>query len=204
MLCCQILTSFGVWHWEVGSWLQELSMTFLLFLSFTTNMRLDSGSCHPQKFSDDRCIVGHIYDEEEEYKGLIESFTKWYNSNHLKLNISKTKELVVDHRRTRSISAPITFRGRLGSCGNAVHPLHDELWQMDSSSSQHIIAPRCKTERFRGASVPAAIRLFNTSGSLFRLKTPPAIWTPHCTFTRSMPLINNCFFCLSTYTQIHI
>ncbi len=31
----------------------------------------------------------------------MESFITWCNHNHLKLNISKTSELVVDYQRTR-------------------------------------------------------------------------------------------------------
>ncbi len=38
---------------------------------------------------------------QEEYRGLIESFVTWCNSNHLKLNISKNNELVVDYQRNR-------------------------------------------------------------------------------------------------------
>ncbi len=37
----------------------------------------------------------------QEYRGLTESFVTWCNNNHLKLNISKTNELVVDCWRTR-------------------------------------------------------------------------------------------------------
>ncbi len=37
----------------------------------------------------------------EEYRGLIESFVTWCNDSHLKLNISRTNELVVDYQRNR-------------------------------------------------------------------------------------------------------
>ncbi len=56
----------------------------------------------------------------EEYRGLIESFVTWCNNNHLKLNISKTKELVVDYRRKRRSPVPVMIKGeeveRVDSC----------------------------------------------------------------------------------------
>ena len=50
-------------------------------------------------------------DNEKEYRSLIENFIKWCNSNHLRLNISKTKELVVDYRRNRKSPAPVVIQG---------------------------------------------------------------------------------------------
>lgn len=83
-----------------------------LFTLYTSDFRFNSGSCHLQKFSDDSSIVGCITDDNEgEYRDLIESFIAWSNSNHLQLNISKTKELVVDYRRNRRSPAPVSIQG---------------------------------------------------------------------------------------------
>ncbi|KAI4898558.1 hypothetical protein NFI96_004317 [Prochilodus magdalenae] len=54
-----------------------------LFNIYTSDFRYNSGTCHLQKFSDDTAI----------------------------LNISKTKEMVVDFRRNRSPQAPVTIDG---------------------------------------------------------------------------------------------
>lgn len=43
-------------------------------------------------------MVGYIRDGEES-TGLVENFVVWCEFNHLQLNPSKTKELVVDLRR---------------------------------------------------------------------------------------------------------
>ena len=54
------------------------------------------------KFSDDSSIVSCITDDNEaEYRALVESFVGWCDTNHLQLNIRKTKELVVDYRRSK-------------------------------------------------------------------------------------------------------
>ncbi len=47
----------------------------------------------------------------EEYRGLIESFVTWCNDNHLKLNISKTNELVVDYQRNRRPLVLVVIQG---------------------------------------------------------------------------------------------
>jgi len=57
-------------------------------------------------------IVGCIADREEtEYRGLMEDFVAWCRSNHLQLNTSKTKEMVVDFRRKRPHLQPISTEG---------------------------------------------------------------------------------------------
>lgn len=53
--------------------------------------------CHVQKFADDTAIVGCTRSrQEEEYRNLIKDFVTWCSSNHLLLNSTKTREMVVD------------------------------------------------------------------------------------------------------------
>ncbi|KAJ7995065.1 hypothetical protein DPEC_G00256030 [Dallia pectoralis] len=54
-----------------------------------------------------------IYSEDNyvEYSGLVQSFVRWSEANHLLLNNSKTKELVVDFRRNKKPPTPITIQG---------------------------------------------------------------------------------------------
>eukprot|EP00061_Rhincodon_typus_P007629 g29503.t1 len=49
------------------------------------------------KFADDTTIVGLISDNNElNYSREIESFVTWCNENNLSLNVSKTKELIIN------------------------------------------------------------------------------------------------------------
>ncbi|XP_053508024.1 uncharacterized protein LOC128624412 [Ictalurus furcatus] len=67
---------------------------------------------HLQKFSDDSSIIGCIADDrEEEYRDLIESFIGWCDIHHLQLSTGKTKELVVDFRRSKRPHTPVVIRG---------------------------------------------------------------------------------------------
>ncbi|XP_051785266.1 uncharacterized protein LOC127528437 [Erpetoichthys calabaricus] len=84
----------------------------VLFSLYTSDFQYNSEACHVQKFADDTAIVGCIRSgQEEEYRNLINDFVKWCDSNHLHLNTSKTKELVVDFRRPRPLMDPVIIRG---------------------------------------------------------------------------------------------
>ncbi|KAI4899792.1 hypothetical protein NFI96_001143 [Prochilodus magdalenae] len=68
--------------------------------------------CHMQKFSDDTAIVGCVRNgQEREYRSLVEDFVEWCTTNHLKLNITKTKEMCIDFRRSRLPQQPISIKG---------------------------------------------------------------------------------------------
>ncbi|KAI4877761.1 hypothetical protein NFI96_007703 [Prochilodus magdalenae] len=83
-----------------------------LFNIYTSDFRYNSGTCHLQKFSDDTVIVGCIRNgQEAEYRKLVSDFVSWCKLNQLQLNISKTKEMVVDFRKNRSPQAPVTIDG---------------------------------------------------------------------------------------------
>ncbi|CAL9691782.1 unnamed protein product [Knipowitschia caucasica] len=71
-----------------------------LFTIYTSDFTHDTHSCHLQKFSDDSAIVGCVSEGNElEYRSVIKDFVDWCERNHLCLNTSKTKEMVIDFRR---------------------------------------------------------------------------------------------------------
>ncbi|KAI3351072.1 hypothetical protein L3Q82_005639 [Scortum barcoo] len=71
-----------------------------LFTLYTSDFRFFSQSCHLQKFLDDSAIVGCISrGQEEEYRSVVDRFVEWCGLNHLQLNVTKTKKLVVDFRK---------------------------------------------------------------------------------------------------------
>ena len=52
------------------------------------------------KFADDTTIVGLITENDESaYREEVDTLTTWCQINNLSLNISKTKEMIVDYRR---------------------------------------------------------------------------------------------------------
>lgn len=84
----------------------------VLFTLYTSDFQYNSESGHVQKFANDTVIVGCINGgQEEEYRKLIQDLVAWCDSNHLHLNTSKTKEMVVDFRRTRPHPEPVRING---------------------------------------------------------------------------------------------
>eukprot|EP00061_Rhincodon_typus_P001497 g14963.t1 len=52
------------------------------------------------KFADDTTIVGQISNNDKsKYRREIEGLVTWCNENKLSLNVSKTKELIIDFRK---------------------------------------------------------------------------------------------------------
>ncbi|KAL0203335.1 hypothetical protein M9458_001353, partial [Cirrhinus mrigala] len=83
-----------------------------LFTLYTSDFKYNTEGCHLQKISDDSAIVGCIKGGDDlEYRMAVDSFVDWCELNQLKLNIQKTKELVVDLRRSRPPVTPLSIRG---------------------------------------------------------------------------------------------
>ncbi|KAI3354599.1 hypothetical protein L3Q82_019103 [Scortum barcoo] len=65
------------------------------------------------KFADDTTVIGLITgDDETAYREEVRALTSWCQDNNLQLNVSKTKELIVDfRRRQREEHAPLSING---------------------------------------------------------------------------------------------
>ena len=83
-----------------------------LFTLYTSDFTHNTNSCHLQKFSDDSAIVGCVSEGNElEYRSVIMDFVDWCERNHLCLNTSKTKEMVIDFRRRTPNYTPVSIQG---------------------------------------------------------------------------------------------
>ena len=57
-------------------------------------------------------MVGLITDNDETaYREEVRDLAVWYQENNLSLNVSKTKELIVDYRKRRAEQATLTSKG---------------------------------------------------------------------------------------------
>ncbi|KAK1797486.1 hypothetical protein P4O66_008338 [Electrophorus voltai] len=69
----------------------------LLYLLYTYDCTATSSSTIIVKFADDTVVMGPISDNDERaYLEKIKHLENWFQENNLLLNISKTKELIVD------------------------------------------------------------------------------------------------------------
>ena len=69
-------------------------------------------SCEIIKYADDTAILGKLSTNpvrHADYLNCITDFTDWCTANFLELNVSKTKELIFDFRRSQCPVQPVTI-----------------------------------------------------------------------------------------------
>ena len=62
------------------------------------------------QFANDTTVVGLINDETA-YKAEVRDLAGWCQNNNLSLNVTKTKEMIVDYRKMRTEHSPILIDG---------------------------------------------------------------------------------------------
>lgn len=89
-------------------------MSPLLFSLYTNSCTSNSPSVKLLKFADDTTVIGLIRDKDEtSYRDEVEHLVQWCTVNNLTLNISKTKELIVDFRKSAGQHTPICINGQV-------------------------------------------------------------------------------------------
>ncbi len=74
----------------------------LLYSLYTHDCVSSHSSTSIVKFADDTVVLGLINNNDETaYLGEVERLTSWCQDNCLSLNVSKTKELIVDFRKSQ-------------------------------------------------------------------------------------------------------
>lgn len=78
---------------------QGCVLSAILFTIYTSDCRSSSEHTIIIKYADDTVIIGLISkDDDSKYKEEVENFTKWCDDNFLNLNVTKTKEMIIDFR----------------------------------------------------------------------------------------------------------
>ena len=84
----------------------------LLFTLLTHDCTPTYSANHMVKYVDDTTLVGLITKfDETHYREEVNLLTTWCRANNLLLNVSKTKEIVVDFRRGHTEHPPLTIDG---------------------------------------------------------------------------------------------
>ena len=66
----------------------------------------------PHQISDDTALIGLISkDDDRAFLSQVDSFVNHCDTNYLELNVSKTKEMVIDFRQARSDPQPVDIKG---------------------------------------------------------------------------------------------
>ena len=85
-----------------------------LYITYTNDSRCNNPDCSCVKFADDSAILALLSDDNslEAYQDTVDSFSQWSDTNFLELNVSKTKELVIDPRRGGHPAEPVKVNGQ--------------------------------------------------------------------------------------------
>ncbi len=103
-------------NWTVTQWskvLFQMRASFVFHLEtkvqrFTHNCVSSHSSTSIVKFADDTVVLGLINNNNETaYLDEVERLTSWCQDNCLSLNVSRTKELIVDFRKRQQRPTPL-------------------------------------------------------------------------------------------------
>ena len=89
-----------------------------LYSLYTNDYRRHFDDTYVLKFADDSSIIGLI-DSEENYGHYFEevhNFVSWCKDNFLSVNVTKTKELVIDFRIIKNPFVPLEIESKIVEC----------------------------------------------------------------------------------------
>ncbi|KAI3360476.1 hypothetical protein L3Q82_002271 [Scortum barcoo] len=152
------------------------------------------------KFADDTTIVGLISDNDEtHYREEIQHLTQWCSNNNLVLNTSKTKEVIVDYRRSRRTEhAPLLIHGEAVERVNnikflGIHITSDLTWSMNTA---HLVKKAQQRLFFlrklkRAGLSPQLLTNFYRATTESILCLSAAVWYGSCTAQDRKDLAQN-------------
>uniref|UniRef100_A0A8C5EG57 Reverse transcriptase domain-containing protein n=1 Tax=Gouania willdenowi TaxID=441366 RepID=A0A8C5EG57_GOUWI len=161
----------------------------LLFTLLTHDCAPSSSSNLFVKFADDTTVVGLINNNDESiYRSEVSRLASWCKDNNLHLNVEKTKEIVVDFRRTHTQHTPLTIDGaaveRVSSTKFlGVHISEDLSWCLNSASLAKKANQRLYfLRKLRRARAPSSIMHTFYSGTIESIMSSCiTVWYGACT-----------------------
>ena len=82
-----------------------------LFTLYTNNCKSNNEDNTLIKFSDDTAMID-ISDDQMSYENEVQSFSDWCDSHYLDLNVTKTKEMIVDFKREQTDIPTLFINGQ--------------------------------------------------------------------------------------------
>jgi hypothetical protein len=111
----------------------------MLYSIFTYDCTANDEQTMVVKFADDTTICGFIKNNDETaYRQQIETTASWCQDNNLLLNVTKTKELIIDFRTHKNNKMPLTINGQAVEQVNSykflgTHISNDLKWHHNST-----------------------------------------------------------------------
>ena len=83
-----------------------------LFVLYTADCHSKEDGNVMVKFADNTSLSGLTQEDNSSYREAVEELTEWCDRNYLDLNVTKTKEFVINFRRAKVKLDPIVIRGQ--------------------------------------------------------------------------------------------
>ncbi len=153
----------------------------LLFTLLTHDCTAKFNSNHIIKFVDDTSVVGLISNNDEtQYREEVAQLAEWCGANNLSLNVSKTKEVVMNFRRTFIDNSTVERVSSTEFLG--VHIKEDLTWTTNTTSLSKKAQQRLHfLRRLKRASLPPPILTTFYRGTIESMLTSCIIvWYGNC------------------------
>ncbi|KAM8846109.1 uncharacterized protein ACB058_012558 [Synchiropus picturatus] len=152
------------------------------------NWLLDFLTGRPQ-FADDTTVVGLIRnDDESNYRSEVSRLVQWCDDNYLRLNVEKTKEMVVDFRRRPVLHPPLLIAGAAVEQVTStkflgVHISQDLTWNTNTTALAKKAQQRLYfLRKLKRAGVPSPIMCTFYRGTIESVLTSCiTVWFVSCT-----------------------
>ena len=90
---------------------QGCVLSLLLFTLYTSDCSCASNSCQLMKYADNKALIGRCINDDNDYRNEVTRFSEWCSDNYLQLNVSKTKEMIIDFQRLNPSDPPLYING---------------------------------------------------------------------------------------------
>ncbi len=91
---------------------QGCVLSSIFFILYTNECRSTKDNCHVVKYADDTVFLSLLTSAECDDSNEHNEFFEWCKTAELQLNISKTKEMVIDFRKNASKVKPVYLYGK--------------------------------------------------------------------------------------------
>ncbi|KAI4892922.1 hypothetical protein NFI96_001303 [Prochilodus magdalenae] len=134
----------------------------LLFTLLTYDCSPIHPGCHIVKFADDMAVVGCITNSDESgYRQEVEHLEGWCRKSNLCINVKKTKEMIMDFRRSRHAPLPLHVGGSAVEVVSSysINVWHGSCSAADSKALQRVVKA---AQMSVGVSLPTTTDIYTT------------------------------------------